>query len=109
VQEYSDIKNLYGLIHYSVGKGCTYFTTHREKCKTHILKSYFTKRNDIFFMIVEEMLPYPKHLIYSVLSCNETGQVEVINNFLTLQEAKTEYFKHIANEPRKSIHRSKDT
>lgn len=92
--KYPDIKNLYGLIPYTKRKGCTYFTKHAALCNTRILKAYFIRKGDIFYMIVKEDLPYPKNVIYRVLSVDETGQVEIINNFLDLSDAKVEYFKH---------------
>jgi hypothetical protein len=92
--EYSDITNLHGLIPYTKRKGCTYFTKHKELCNTRILQAYFTKKDNIFYMIAKEGLPYPKNVIYRVLSVDETGQVEIVNNFLDFNDAKVEYFKH---------------
>ena len=63
--------------------------------KTHFLSSYLYRKdsNGCFYGILREILPYPTNFIFRVFKMPKTGEIEVLNNFLNLEEAKTLFFK----------------
>jgi hypothetical protein len=91
---FEKIKNYVSLINYSTNKGFSFFKKERRlKYKTHIYSSLLYKKNSCFFVVLSEKIPYPNSTIYRVIKMPESGEIEVINNFLSLEEAKTLFYK----------------